>query len=63
MTTCMATLMLNIMINGIYYDGSRGVIIDPLGTLGPIGLDARDVRSCSTYVYLHTWKIIVIFKF
>ena len=41
----MAMLMLTIMVCGIFYHLTSGVIIDPLWTLGPVGLDARDVRG------------------
>ena len=44
-TVCMAMLMLTIMVCGIFYHLTSGVIIDPLWTLGPVGLDARDVRG------------------
>ena len=42
-TVCMAMVMLTIMVCGMYYNVTSGVIIDALWTLGPVGLDARDV--------------------
>ena len=39
----MAMVMLTIMVCGMYYHVTSGVIIDALWTLGPVGLDARDV--------------------
>ena len=44
-TVCMDMLMLTIMVCGIYYHMTSGVVIDALWNLGPVGLDARDVRT------------------
>ena len=43
-TTCMTLVMLSLMTCGMYYDGSPGLILDPLTSFGPLGFDARDVR-------------------
>ena len=42
-TTCMTLVMLSLMTCGMYYDGSSGLILDPLTSFGPLGFDARDV--------------------
>lgn len=43
-TVCMVMLMLTILVCGIYYHITSGTLIDALWSLGPLGLDARDVR-------------------
>ena len=44
-TVCMVILMLTIMVCGIYYHVTSGEIMDALWTLGPVGMDARDVSK------------------
>ena len=44
-TVCMVILMLTIMVCGIYYHVTSGEIMDALWTLGPVGVDARDVSK------------------
>ena len=39
----MTLVMLSLMTCGMYYDGSSGLILDPLTSFGPLGFDARDV--------------------